>query len=124
MTLFFDLIIIILIIFGSLLMLIASIGLIVMPDVFLRMSASTKAATAGVSSILLAAALHFGTADNFGRAIATIGFLFLTAPVGAHMIARAAYVAGDELYEKTHIDDLKQKYAHERKSPPREDIHG
>ena len=80
---------------GALLMLLASIGILRMPDVFLRMSASTKAATLGVILILLALAIHFDRVGVTARALGIIFFVILTGPVSAHMIARAAYIHQD-----------------------------
>ena len=48
-------------------------------------------------------------ADDLGttiRAVAVIVFLLLTAPVGAHLIGRAAYYRGIHLFDKTWIDEL------------------
>ena len=96
---------------GAILLLIAGIGLVRMPDLFLRMSAATKAATLGSSSLLIAAALHFGELSIIAQVTATIFFLFLTAPVGAHIIGRAAYhKKRAPLYKGTLRDDLKAYY--------------
>ena len=80
-----------LMIIGTLLMVIAGIGIVRMPDLFLRMSAATKASTLGAGFCLLAVVVYFGELGASSRAIAIIIFLLLTAPVAAHMIGRAAY---------------------------------
>ncbi|MGB1252076.1 MAG: monovalent cation/H(+) antiporter subunit G [Candidatus Promineifilaceae bacterium] len=99
---------------GALLLLIAGIGLVRMPDLFLRMSATTKGATLGATSLLIAAALHFGELSTFAQISATIFFLFITAPVGAHIIGRAAYrKKRATLYERTSRDDLESYYENE-----------
>jgi multicomponent K+:H+ antiporter subunit G len=69
-----------------------SIGLVRLPDFYTRMHAPTKATTLGVSSVLAAAALTLpGNVVATGlKAGLVIVFLFLTAPIGAHMLARAA----------------------------------
>ena len=72
-----------------------------------RMQASTKASTLGVGCLLLGAALHFQDLGVTTRAVLVIGFFFLTAPVGAHMIARAAYAVGVPLWEGTLVDELR-----------------
>lgn len=92
---------------GSLFILLAGVGLVRMPDLFLRVSASTKAATLGVGATLLGVALYFGDFATFIRAGAIIVFLLLTAPVAAHLIGRAAYQDGVPLWEKTEFDDLR-----------------
>ncbi|MCB9435577.1 MAG: monovalent cation/H(+) antiporter subunit G [Anaerolineales bacterium] len=97
-------------IFGSILLLIAGVGIVRMPDLFLRMSASTKAATLGTGLILLGAVFHFETTIVLVRAVLIIAFIFLTAPVSAHMIGRAAYRGEAKLDPKTHINELQGMY--------------
>jgi len=98
---------------GALFMLLAAVGVLRMPDLFTRMQASTKAATLGVGCILLGVTLHFDTLAVTTRALAVIAFVFLTAPVAAHMIARAAYFVGVPLWEGTVIDELRGHYNRE-----------
>jgi multicomponent Na+:H+ antiporter subunit G len=95
---------------GAGFMLIAAIGVARLPDVFMRMHASTKSATLGVGCLMLGAALHFGDFAIAARAIAVVIFFFITAPVAAHMLSRAAYLAGVPLWDKTLSDDLRGKY--------------
>ncbi|MGD8468921.1 MAG: monovalent cation/H(+) antiporter subunit G, partial [Desulfobacterales bacterium] len=54
-----------LLVIGSFFMLVAGLGMLRMPDLLLRMSCSTKAATIGVGTMLLALALYF---ENLGVA--------------------------------------------------------
>lgn len=114
---------------GTLLMVVAGIGILRMPDLYLRMSATTKAATLGIGFILGSAALYFYAVDQqiqangqalsidlnlagiSARALAVIVFVFLTAPIGAHMIGRAGYLANDvEFWEGTVEDELEGFY--------------
>lgn len=95
---------------GALLMFIAALGVARMPDLFTRMHSSTKSATLGVGLIMLGAAFHFGVIGMTMRAVAIIVFLFLTAPVAAHMLGRAAYFAGVPLWEGTLSDALRGHY--------------
>jgi multicomponent Na+:H+ antiporter subunit G len=95
---------------GTVFIVIAGLGLVRMPDLFLRMSASTKAATLGVGCTLLGVALFFGDFVTFIRAGAIIIFLLLTAPVAAHLIGRAAYQDGVPLWHGTQFDDLRRHY--------------
>ena len=95
---------------GALFMLMGSLGVLRMPDLFLRMSASTKAATLGTSSLLIAVAVHFGEIGVGSRAAATIVFLLMTAPVAAHMLGRAGYFVGVKLADATIIDELAGNY--------------
>lgn len=84
---------------------IAGLGVWRLPDVMMRMHASTKAGTLGVGLILLALAVHAGELGVVSRALAAIVFLLLTAPVAAHMIGRAAYRTGEPLWERTVTDE-------------------
>lgn len=107
------------IITGSIMILISSIGLLRMPDLYMRMSATTKAATLGVGLILIGTAIFFWEVGIVSRLLIIIVFLLLTAPIAAHMIGRAAYIDGVKLWDKTSVDELKNKYdndTHELKS--------
>jgi len=79
---------------GALLILIAAVGIVRMPDLLGRMQASSKAGTLGTILILAGVALAHGDAGVVVEAILVIVFLFLTAPVAAHVIARAAQRSG------------------------------
>ncbi|MDZ7269033.1 MAG: monovalent cation/H(+) antiporter subunit G [candidate division KSB1 bacterium] len=99
---------------GAVFMLLAAVGVLRMPDLYLRMSAISKAATLGVICVLLGAALHFADFAISARIIAIVVFLILTAPVAAHKIGRAAYLAGPGLWRGTRWDELKGRYDHEQ----------
>ena len=99
-----------LLLIGATFALLAGVGILRMPDLFMRMQASTKASTLGIGCILGAVAVHFGELAITTRALATMLFVFLTAPVAAHMIARAAYFVGVPLWEGTIIDELRGHY--------------
>jgi multicomponent Na+:H+ antiporter subunit G len=43
------------------------------------------------------------------RALAIVVFLLLTAPVGAHMLGRAAHMGGIELWKNTVTDELRDE---------------
>jgi multicomponent Na+:H+ antiporter subunit G len=95
-----------LLVLGAAFMALGAVGLVRLPDVYMRMSASSKAATLGASLALLGAAVHFGTAAVAGRAVVIVAFLFLTAPVAAHAIGRAGYRRRSPLWEGTIADEL------------------
>jgi CPA2 family monovalent cation:H+ antiporter-2 len=99
-----------LLVIGASFALLAGAGVVRMPDLFTRMQAATKASTLGIGSIVLAVAIHFGELGITTRALTVIIFVFLTAPVAAHMIARAAYFVGVPLWERTIIDELHGHY--------------
>ncbi|MEM1398961.1 MAG: monovalent cation/H(+) antiporter subunit G [Pseudomonadota bacterium] len=99
-----------LVLFGSCFGLIAAIGVFRMPDLYVRMHAASKAGTLGVGSLLLAVAFHGGETSVVARALIAIFFLVLTAPVGAHLLARAAYVSGVPCWSGTKTDELAGHY--------------
>lgn len=75
---------------GGFFALVAAIGILRLPDVLTRMHASTKAGVLGSSLILIGGAIYLAETEITARVIATIIFLMLTAPIGAHMIGRAS----------------------------------
>ena len=108
-----DLMVIGLLVGGGLFAAIAGLGLLRMPDVYIRMHAATKAGTLGAGLILAAVAVHFAEAGITVRALAAIAFLMITAPVAAHLIGRAAYRTGVPLWEGSVIDEWARKPAPE-----------
>jgi multicomponent Na+:H+ antiporter subunit G len=98
------------IVLGGLFLLLSAVGLVRMPDLFTRMQAAAKASTLGSALTLVGLALYFGELAVTSKAVATIIFLMLTAPVAAHMIARAAYFIGVPLWHGTVRDDLRGLY--------------
>ena len=86
--------------------LIAGIGVVRMPDLPTRMHASSKAGTLGAIMILCAVALGLGSGPIILRVLLIVAFLFLTAPLAAHAIARAAYGLGVPLSGRTVVDHL------------------
>ncbi|HIE65301.1 MAG: monovalent cation/H(+) antiporter subunit G [Nitrospira sp.] len=86
------------------------LGLYRMPDIFCRMHATSKATTLGLVFILMATFVHLGFASVGLKAVLAIIFAFLTAPVGAHLISRAAYQRGAKLHDRTIADELRALY--------------
>jgi multicomponent K+:H+ antiporter subunit G len=71
--------------------LIGSIAILRLPDIFTRLHGPAKATTLGVGGVLLASILYFSTHGELSLHELLISiFLFITAPVSAHSIARAA----------------------------------
>lgn len=95
---------------GAIFILLASIGLIRMPDSYLRISVTTKAATLGIGLLLIAAAIHFKDFSITTRVMAIILFILLTAPVSGHLLGRTSYFSGVKLWRYSVMDDLKGKY--------------
>jgi multicomponent K+:H+ antiporter subunit G len=81
-----------LIVVGALFTFIGSLGLARLPDFFMRLHAPTKATTLGVGSLLIASSIYFSTRGegiSLREGLITL-FLFITAPVSAHLLAKAA----------------------------------
>lgn len=96
---------------GALFTMAAAIGLLRLPDVLTRMHAITKAGSVGIGLIMAGVAVHFGTdVPVITRAGAIVLFVFVTSPVSAQMIGRAAYAIGVPLAESTRHDDLAEDY--------------
>lgn len=107
---------------GALSILFASIGIVRMPDFYLRLSVTVKAATMGVGLLLACAAFFFPDVSVTTKAIAIVFFLILTSPVAAHMIGRTAYHTGTPTWEGTLLDDLDEDYKKQR-ADKREDAY-
>ncbi|WP_432210723.1 Na+/H+ antiporter subunit G [Marinobacter alkaliphilus] len=81
---------------GALFALIGSIGLARLRDFFMRLHGPTKASTLGLGCLLIGSLLYFSFQRgglSVHEAIVTV-FLFVTAPVSAHMMAKAALFRG------------------------------
>jgi len=91
---------------GGLFCLIASVGMLRLPDTIIRMHAATKAGALGAGLIFLALACYYLELSTTLRSLATVFFLLLTAPVAAHLIGRAAYCSRVNLWRKTWIDEF------------------
>jgi multicomponent Na+:H+ antiporter subunit G len=86
----------VLVILGGVFTAVAGIGVVRLPDVFIRMHAATKVGTLGSGLIVAGVAVHFADPGVVVRCVLIVGFLLLTAPIGAHMIGRAALRIGIE----------------------------
>lgn len=91
---------------GAFLGLVAGIGVLRLPDVFARMHAATKPATLGLSLISIGALFQVGDAGEVVGLVLIVAVQFLTSPVGAHMVGRAAYRVGGLLAADTVLDEL------------------
>ena len=96
----------VLVLAGSALALLAGIGLVRLPDVFARMHAATKTATLGLMLICIGAAVSDSDLADIAKLTLVVALQFLTAPVGAHMVGRASYHAGNLLHSATVLDEL------------------
>jgi multicomponent Na+:H+ antiporter subunit G len=107
-TILANILIISTIILGVIFILVTAVGLIRLPDVYTRTHAASKSATLGVMFILLGVFFHFWFIEDHvnTRILLGIVFLFITGPVGGHVIGRAAYLSGVKLWDGSVKDEL------------------
>lgn len=91
---------------GALLAVIAGAGLHRFGDVFARMHAATKPATLGLALVLVGAALRMPDVGSVAKLMLVIVLQFATAPVGSHLVGRAAYGSGSAVARDIRIDEL------------------
>lgn len=92
MNIVLEIILSFLIVAGGVFTFIGSFGLVRLPDFFMRLHAPTKATTLGVGGLLIASAVYFSTRGegiSLHELLITL-FLFITAPISAHLLAKAA----------------------------------
>ncbi len=81
-----------LVLIGAFFTLVGSVGLVKLPDFFTRLHGPTKSTTLGVGAILIASSVYFFTRQgtlSLHEVLITL-FLFITAPVSAHLMSKAA----------------------------------
>jgi multicomponent Na+:H+ antiporter subunit G len=74
---------------GVLIMFFSTVGVLRLPDVYTRMHAASKAATLGISCLMLAAGIYYP--DYLARMILMVLLFFITGPISTTAMARAAY---------------------------------
>jgi multicomponent Na+:H+ antiporter subunit G len=95
----------ILVVVGALFCALAGLGLLRFPDVYTRLHAATKAGPLGGGLILLGLGIASGDGFTFAKCLIGLIFLLLTAPVSAHLLARAALKSGIPPHLPTNIND-------------------
>ncbi|HMM34584.1 MAG TPA: monovalent cation/H(+) antiporter subunit G [Thermoanaerobaculia bacterium] len=101
-----DLLAAVLMLVGVVTALLAAFGVVRMPDVPTRMSATSKASTLAKMCVFLALALAFDDLGVAARSLAAVAFVFLTAPLAAHAIGRAAFALGVPLFPGTKVNEM------------------
>ncbi len=89
---FIELLISLFLLIGASFALIGSIGLVRLPDFYMRLHGPAKATTLGVGGVLIGSVIFFSTRGDgisLHELLVTL-FLFITAPVSAHIVAKAA----------------------------------
>lgn len=113
MTVIANILIVSTIVVGIIFTIVTVIGILRLPDVYTRAHAASKSATLGVLSILLGVFLHFWLIKGIFsiQLILAIAFLFITSPIGGHLMSRAAYLSGIKPTDLTVGDDLAEVVA-------------
>lgn len=101
------LIVAVMLVSGGVFVFLAALGIVRLPDVYTRMHAASKAGTVGSGLMLFAAGIHALDIAVFMRAFAGFVFFVLTAPVAAHLLARAAHKAGYRLARVSAVDEMR-----------------
>jgi len=118
MSFWFELLICILLVMGGLFILVGALGMVKLPDFYTRLHAPTKATTLGIGCILIASmtlhALH-NEGLNIQELVISL-FLFITAPVSAYMVAKAALQRRTPFLERTRNRELSEAMLERR--PP------
>jgi len=94
---------------GSLLMLISAVGLFRFPDIYTRIHATGIAPSLGLILLLFGAVCFFPSFWVIGFVLLMIAINFLTSPLTAHLIARAAYRTGLDLWEGSVKEEIDPK---------------
>lgn len=95
-----------LVVLGALFSALAGLGVLRLPDLYTRMHAASKAGAVGAGLILLAVAVASFDGPVALRAVLGILFVLLTAPISAHLLARAAYHAGVQPSTNTSLNEI------------------
>ncbi len=102
-----------LVLVGALFMLIGSWGLVKLPDFFTRLHAPTKASTLGMGATLIGSLIWFSLSEgtlHIHELVISL-FLFLTAPVSAYMMGKAALHRTQPMADDTRNQDLATRAA-------------
>ncbi|HSK60919.1 MAG TPA: monovalent cation/H(+) antiporter subunit G [Actinomycetospora sp.] len=94
------------ILLGAVLTLIASVGLLSLPDVLSRMHAATKPQTLALVLVVVGGALHLRGSLDLGMLLLAGAFQVLSAPVTAHVVSGLGYATGGVRHDLLHVDDL------------------
>lgn len=110
LSLIADTLVILLMVSGTLLFLLAAVGIVRMRDVYTRMQAASKAGSLGVACMVMAVAMYFKSLNVAVEATLVVLFIFLTTPIATHLIARAGYFVRVPIWDRTARDELEGCY--------------
>ena len=104
-----DILVSIFIIIGSLWMLIASIGIIRLPDIYMRIHALTKSSSLGLMFLLFGVMIYYPGFSVIIKSFAIIVFLYLTLPVSANLLGKSAIDSNAFFWKKGEKGSSKKK---------------
>lgn len=95
---------------GTIMTALATVGIIRLPDMYSRLHAATKSTTLGVIMIMTGAFIYFWYIEGLIETNLLLGALFilLTSPVASHLLARSAFHSDVKPYKLTVLNDLKR----------------
>lgn len=103
---------------GTVVMLLASTGLLRFGDVFLRMHAATKSSTLGVGFIVIGVGIFFGEPLITIKLLALSAIYFFAAATGAQVLASASHASRVKMVKETWIDEMAEHEAPEAPTEP------
>ena len=93
---------------GSVVTFIAALGVLRLPDFYMRMHAATKAGVFGPSLLLIGAGFYQPSLAAWIKIALAILFLLMTTPIAAHLLGKAGFIGGVGLWEGTSRNDLNE----------------
>ena len=105
-----EIVVSVLLVLGSFFMFLAGLGTFRFPDLYSRMHAATKASSFGIGLMLAGFILYDFSWYLFIESVLIMLFIFITAPVAAHMLGRVGYMLNVPQYEKTVVDEMVNLY--------------
>ena len=106
-TVFLEILAGLMLVLGAFFVFVAGVGVWRLPDVYSRMHANSKASALGLGLILISACLIFLEIWVVTRLIFILIFIFLTTPLAAHVLSRAAYRSGLPAAPSSKIDEYR-----------------
>ena len=101
-----ELFVVLLLLGGVGFVLLAALGALRFQDALTRMAAVSKAATLGLTLIFMAVVVQKGTLEEALKALMTIVILWLSTPIAAHLLGRAALLTDEPLVPQTQNTEL------------------
>lgn len=95
-----------LLVVGSIVILLAAIGVARFPDAFMRMHAATKAGVIGTGLCMLGVAFGFGDQATWVKVTLIVAFLLVTTPIASHVLGRSAWRASAHIVPHTRLASI------------------